>query len=139
MTTPQAPTTEDAEALIDPPAPSPTPDPPAPQQPQEPPTAPQTQTPQMPEPGTTFTMPELPGITFTVVRGASTTRVKPTPPTGLQSPAPTTTETWSSVRGSQAPKCPGLQTRASPLAARAVSGTRTRTYRHRRQLAGGTR
>ncbi|SKZ05267.1 Uncharacterised protein [Mycobacteroides abscessus subsp. bolletii] len=67
MTTPQAPATEDTEALVDPPAPSPTPDPPAPELSQEPPTAPQT--PQMPEPGTTFTMPELPGITFTVVRG----------------------------------------------------------------------
>lgn len=87
MATPQAPTTEDTEALIDPPAPSPTPDPPAPQQPQEPPTAPQPQTVQTPEPGTTFTMPELPGITFTVVRG------------GLNDEGKTNPANWIAITG----------------------------------------
>ncbi|WP_457213972.1 hypothetical protein [Mycobacteroides abscessus] len=87
MTTPQAPTPEETEALIDRPAPSPTPDPPAPQQPQEPPTAPQTQTVQTPEPGTTFTMPELPGITFTVVRG------------GLNDEGKTNPANWIAITG----------------------------------------
>lgn len=85
MTTPQAPTAEDTEALIDPPAPSPTPDPPAPELSQEPSTAPQT--PQMPEPGTTFTMPELPGITFTVVRG------------GLNDEGKTNAANWIAITG----------------------------------------
>lgn len=85
MTTPQAPATEDTEALVDPPAPSPTPDPPAPELSQEPPTAPQT--PQMPEPGTTFTMPELPGITFTVVRG------------GLNDEGKTNPANWIAITG----------------------------------------
>ncbi|MFT9573625.1 hypothetical protein [Mycobacteroides abscessus] len=85
MTTPQAPTTEDTEALIDPPAPSPTPDPPAPEQPPEPPTAPQT--PQIPEPGTTFTMPELPGITFAVIRG------------GLNDEGKTNPANWIAITG----------------------------------------
>lgn len=87
MTTPQAPATEDTEALIDPPAPSPTPDPPAPRQPQEPTTAPQTQTVQTPEPGTTFTMPELPGITFTVIRG------------GLNDEGKTNPANWIAITG----------------------------------------
>ncbi|SHT35504.1 hypothetical protein [Mycobacteroides abscessus] len=85
MTTPQAPATEDTEALVDPPAPSPTPDPPAPELSQEPPTAPQT--PQMPEPGTTFTMPELPGITFTVIRG------------GLNDEGKTNPANWIAITG----------------------------------------
>lgn len=85
MTTPQAPTAEDTEALIDPPAPSPTPDPPAPELSQEPPTAPQT--PRMPEPGTTFTMPELPGITFTVIRG------------GLNDEGKTNPANWIAITG----------------------------------------
>ncbi|WP_052534467.1 hypothetical protein [Mycobacteroides abscessus] len=68
MTTPEVPATvDDDEDLTDPPAPSPTPDPPAPELRQELPTPPQI--PPTPEPSTTFTMPELPGITFAVIRG----------------------------------------------------------------------
>lgn len=83
MTTPEAPATvDDDEDLTDPPAPSPTPDPPAPESPPQPPTPPQP--PPTPEPSATFTMPELPGITFAVVRGGLDIDGKTNPPNWIQ-------------------------------------------------------